>query len=617
MFDNFFKGKDYNAYNRLGCHPREEDGSWDFVVWAPNARSVSLVGDFNGWTIGKTPMENVNGIWSVRSVKAKFGDNYKYAVMGSDGIARFKADPFALHCETGPATASKVWSLQGFEWKDSGYITRRSIADSLKCPVNIYEMHLGSWRKSPDAVYPNYRLLADKLSAYCVQMGYTHVELLPVTEYPYGGSWGYQATGYFAPTSRYGTPQDFMYFVDKLHSHNIGVIIDWVPAHFSRDAHSLAIFDGTPLFERSDTLMANHPQWGTLIFDYAKPEVRSFLISSAMSFFDRFHIDGIRTDAVSSMIFLDYGRDKTNFTPNQDGGNICYEAVSLLKELNLAVNASFPGCITIAEESDNYPCVTSPDGLGFTYKWDMGFMHDTLDYLALPHSSRKNAHEKLTFSMMYSFSEHYILAFSHDEVVHGKKSMLDKMYGTYDEKFALLRTLFGFVYAHPGKKLMFMGSEFGQFIEWDFDRPLDWFLLDYPMHYKLREYVRFLNKFYKYHDALFSVDDSWDGFRWLNVDESELCCTAFMRTGISEKHIICVCNFSDSEVRLSIGLPAAGKLTPVLNSDSPRFGGLGTTAVGKVSSNPVNFCEFRHSAVLTLPPLSCVYYFYNPAEAEK
>ena len=616
MYDNFFTGKEHKAYEYLGCHPHNGGDSWDFAVWAPNAVSVSVSGDFNGWDPCKTPMTNTGGIWRAGSVRASRGDNYKYAVTGQGGTTRLKADPFALHSETGPATASRVWSIDGFEWTDAGYLARRESANSLKRPVSVYELHLGSWRKPPGALYPNYRQLADELSEYCSYMGYTHVELLPITEYPYGGSWGYQVTGYFAPTSRYGTPQDFMYFVDRLHSRNIGVIIDWVPAHFSRDAHGLSFFDGTPLFERADALMANHPQWGTLIFDYAKPEVRSFLISSAMSFFDRFHVDGIRADAVSSMVFLDYGRKGGLFTPNSEGGNICYEAVSLLRELNAAVGVAFPGCITIAEESDNYPGVTHPDGLGFTYKWDMGFMHDTLDYLSLPHNCRSSAHRKLTFSMMYCFSERHMLAFSHDEAVHGKKSMLDKMHGRYEEKFALLRAFFGFVFAHPGKKHIFMGAEFGQFIEWDFDRQLDWFLLDYPMHSKLREYVRILNKFYKHQDALYSIDDSWAGFRWLNADESELCCTAFMRTGVSGTHIICACNFSDSDANLTAGLPAAGKLIPVLNSDSVRFGGNGKVGVGKVVSAPACFREYSHSAVLRLPALSCIYYFFKTTEAE-
>ncbi len=615
MCGNWFTENEYRAYNNLGCRPSCTDGSWDFAVWAPNARRVSLVGDFNEWDPDRSPMSNSDGVWHISTSDAKHGDNYKYLILGADGKARMKADPLAVHCETGPATASKVWRLDGFVWSDSAYLRRRSAADSYKRPVNIYELHIGSWRKSELAIYPNYRLVADELCEYCAHMGYTHVELLPITEYPFGGSWGYQVSGYFAPTSRYGTPQDFMYFVDKLHSRNIGVIMDWVPAHFPRDEHGLSRFDGTALFERSDELMASHPQWGTLIFDYAKPEVRSFLISSAMSFFDRYHIDGIRVDAVSSMLFLDYGREKDAFTPNMDGGNICFEAVDFLKELNLAVKTEYPGCITIAEESDNFPGVTDSEGLGFTYKWDMGFMHDTIDYLSIAHQNRRKAHDKLTFSMMYAFSERYILAFSHDEVVHGKKSMLDKFYGTYDEMFSLMRAFYGFVYAHPGKKLSFMGSEFGQFIEWDFDKQLDWFLTDYPMHEKLREYVRFLNKFYKHHDAMYSIDGSWDGFSWLSVDESELCCAAFMRTGVSGRRIICACNFSDKERRLTIGIPDSGRLIQIMDSTCEFWGGSARASHSNVLSSPVGFREFRHSAVVRLSPLSCAYYFYKTSEA--
>ena len=523
----FNTGNAQAAYLLLGCHFLPEAQCHRFVVWAPHARAMSLVGDFNSWDKSATPMkQEKNGLWSAYVKGLKNGDLYKYCIWQYGGGTVLKADPFAFHSETGPGTASKVWDIEGYAWGDESYLAGRTQKKPQQEPMSIYEVHLGSWRwRVEKERYPWYRKIADQLALYCQEMGYTHVELLPVTEYPFDGSWGYQVTGYFAPTSRYGTPQDFMYFIDTLHQAGIGVIMDWAPAHFPRDEHGLRRFDGTALFEHENPIQAEHPEWGTLIFNYGRPEVQSFLISSAMHFFDQYHIDGLRVDAVSSMLYLDYGRNPGHFVPNKNGGNISLEAMEFLRKLNEAVLTRYPGCFTMAEESTAYPLVTRPpydDGLGFTFKWDMGFMHDMLEYLAMDPYFRHNHHDKLTFSMMYAFSEHFVLAFSHDEVVHGKKSLLDKMYGDYEEKFATLRTLFGYQFAHPGKKLHFMGSEFGQFIEWDYQKELDWLLLGYPQHAALQRWVAAMNRFYHIYACAVAVSTTaGTDFRWLSVDERE------------------------------------------------------------------------------------------------
>ena len=573
------------------------------------------MGDFNGWDTAATPMDRLpDGTWVQTVDGLHDGALYKYAVTGADGQTVLKADPFAAHCETGPATASKVWSLEGYVWHDRSYLRRRAERDVYRAPMSIYEVHLGSWRR-PETGLPWYRSVADELADYCREMHYTHVELLPVTEYPYDGSWGYQVTGYYAPTSRYGTPQDFMYFVDKLHRAGIGVIMDWVPAHFPKDAHGLARFDGTRLYECEEARMAEHPEWGTLIFDYAMPEVQSFLISSAMLFFDRYHIDGIRVDAVSSMLYLNYARRDGEWTPNRDGGNINLGAVAFLQKLNTTLLTAWPGCMTIAEESSAYPGVTKPPydgGLGFSFKWDMGFMHDTLDYLELDPYFRKYHHDKLTFSMMYAFSENFILAFSHDEVVHGKKSMLDKMYGTYEQKFAALRALYGYQFAHPGKKLTFMGSEFGQFIEWNYKQGLDWLLLDYPMHKAMQRWCSALNACYHSSRALWDIDDGWDGFTWLNVDDAERSAIAFLRAARNGRRVVCVCNFTP--VRYDdfvIGLPKRGVLRELLSSDAEDFGGTGIRNAPEIRSEDAPFGALPCSARVTLPPLSTVYFTFT------
>lgn len=605
------------AYLAFGCRYIPECGLHRFCVWAPNAREVSVVGDFNGWDGYASPMtRREDGVWCAFVGNVKQGDVYKYRVVGANGQTVLKADPFAFHAETGPATGSKVWDIEGYEWTDGKYMKKRESTTPQCKPMSIYEMHIGSWRKREGEVFPNYRNVADELADYCLRMGYTHVELLPVTEYPYEGSWGYQVTGYFAPTSRYGTPQDFMYFVDRLHRDGIAVIVDWVPAHFPKDEHGLRLFDGTPCFECSEPRMAEHPDWGTMIFDYARPQVKSFLISSAMIFFDKYHVDGIRVDAVSSMLYLDYGRRAGEWTPNRDGGNINLGAVEFLREMNSAVLTSYPGAVTIAEESTAFPLVSRPPdvgGLGFSFKWDMGFMHDTLDYLSLDPFFRGGSHNKLTFSMMYAFSENFILAFSHDEVVHGKASMLNKMWGDYDQKFASLRTLYAYQFAHPGKKLMFMGGEFGQFIEWNFTQALDWLLLDYPKHRAMSDFVCELNHIYSSTPALYEIEDSWDGFEWLNVNDSSRSSVAFMRKcPAKHSYLICALNFTPVEYTdFVIGLPEHGTLTEIINSDDVRYGGEGVHNAESIRSLDEEFDGHPCSAKITLPPLGAVWFSFK------
>lgn len=613
----FNSGKAQKAWLCYGCRYIPELDAHRFIVWAPNARSVSLVGNFNFWDRSATFMERLEGgVWACFVEGLCNGELYKYCVTGADGGQVLKADPFAAFSQNGSETASIVWDGVDYEWRDGDYMQRRHGRDFMTEPMSIYELHPGSWRSlEPDR--PLYRALADALTEYCRDMGYTHVEIMPVTEYPYDGSWGYQVTGYYAPTSRYGTPEDFKYLVDTLHTAGIGLIMDWVPAHFPKDEHGLARFDGTPLFECSEKRMAEHPEWGTLIFDYSSPQVRSFLVSSACKFFEDYHIDGIRVDAVSSMLYLNYGRREGEYTPNRDGGSVNLDAVSFLQRLNSTILVNYPGALTIAEESTAFPLITAPPesgGLGFCFKWDMGFMHDTLDYMAMDPYFRSNNHDKLTFSMMYAFSENFVLAYSHDEVVHGKRSMLDKMYGDYDQKFASLRTLYGYQFAHPGKKLTFMGGEFGQFIEWNWEKELDWLLLDYPRHRQLRDFCRELNRVYTAHPALYRVDDSWDGFKWLNVDDRDRSSIAFLRaSGEDGSYLAAVFNFTPVEYSdFVIGLPEQGTLELLLCSDDERFGGLGAPVEQSIESSEESFLDLRYSARLELPALSCLIYEFIP-----
>ena len=488
-----------------------------------------------------------------------------------------------------------------------------------KRPVSIYEMHLGSWRRHEDGNFFTYRETADELVPYLKKMGFTHVELMPLTEHPFDGSWGYQVTGYYSVTSRYGTPQDFMYLVDKLHEAGIGVILDWVPAHFPRDAHGLRKFDGTALFEHENPLQGEMPQWGTMLFNYGRPEVQSFLVSSAVFFMDVYHIDGMRIDAVSSMLYLNFGKEEGQYIPNKYGGTDNIDAIAFLKKLNSVILTCFPGAMMIAEESSAYPLVTKPPydgGLGFTFKWDMGFMNDSLKYMETDHLFRKYKHNSLTFSMQYAFSENYILPFSHDEVVHGKRSMVDKMFGDYWQKFASLRAFYGYIFAHPGKKLLFMGNEFAQFIEWNFAQELDWFLLDYDSHRSMQTYLKKLNGFYQKHRALYEIEDSWDGFDWLNVNDSDNSVIAFMRLSGpwrgKVQRIVSVTNFTPVvHYDYKIAMPQTGVLREILNSDDPAFGGSGVKNLPeiRVEANPFNGKDA--SAQITLPPLATVYFMFD------
>jgi 1,4-alpha-glucan branching enzyme len=617
----FNTGEAQQAYATFGCHFIEALKAHRFIVWAPNAQAVSVVGDFNNWDPEKNPMEKKEtGVFIAFIEGLSDGDIYKYQIKGCDGQVRLKADPFAFHAEVRPRTASKVWDLSGYAWHDETWMRERE-GDIFKKPVSVYEVHMGSWRTKEGYNFPNMRETADELSEYVAEMGYTHVELLPLTEYPLDDSWGYQVTGFYAVTSRYGTPQDFMYFVDTMHRKGIGVILDWVPAHFPKDAHGLARFDGTCLYEHQNPMKANHPQWGTLIFNYGRPEVVSFLVSSAMLFLDVYHIDGLRVDAVTSMLYLDYARKKGEWIPNEHGGNIDLAAEAVLKKLNSVVLTRHPGAITVAEESTAYPMVTRPPydgGLGFKFKWNMGFMHDTLAYMSMDPFFRQHHHNRITFSMHYAFSENFILPYSHDEVVHGKKSMLDKMFGDYDQKFSGLRALYGFMFAHPGKKLLFMGSDFGQFIEWDYKKELDWFLLKYPRHTEMQRFVRQLNHLYRERPSLYEQDGGWEGFTWLNVDEREKSALAFLRIAADgREYTVCAFNFTPvAQEKFTIGLPMPGILREVLNSDEGHYGGNGVKNEGAVESVEEGFIGLPNRAYLKLPPLAAVYFDYKPKEIE-
>lgn len=617
--DLFYSGRSTKAYSFMGNHFVPGLNAHRFCLWAPNAFEVYVVGDFNSWNVKSDPMERYRGLWVVTVKGLSDGENYKYYLKGADGVWEYKTDPYAFHCETTPANSSKVWAIDGYRWKDREWMKKREKKNILKEPVSIYELHPGSWRKKPDYEFPAWREMAEELAEYASDMGFTHVELMPVNEFPFDGSWGYQVTGFFAITSRFGTPQDFMYFVDRLHKAGIGVLVDWVPAHFPKDIHGLPHFDGTWLYEHKNPIRREHPQWGTHIFNYNRPEVKSFLISSAAMLIDVYHLDGLRVDAVSSMIYLDYGK-QDNYVPNKDGGNIDYEAVGFLKDLNSSILGSHPGVFTVAEESTAFPLVTKPPyigGLGFTFKWNMGFMHDTLEYMHMDPLFRKGAHDKMTFSMYYAFSENYILAYSHDEVVHGKQSMIDKMHGDYDEKIASLKTLYAFMFAHPGKKLLFMGNEFAQFIEWNYKKPLEWELLNYDSHRGVQSFVRSLNESYASMDAFFAMDDSWEGFTWLNVEDRSNSVFAFMRTG-KEGRMVGVFNFTPvARENYYVAMPADGTLELILNSDDECYYGKGAAVEKEAETRKIFLNGFEQGACLTLPPLSALFYRFEESVKEE
>ena len=610
----FKQGRNARAYEYFGAHPAE-DGAV-FRVWAPAAKAVSVAGEFNGWDSGANPMVPVaDGVWEAMIPGVKQYDAYKYCVTGADGQRRMKSDPYAFHSETRPANASKFFDLDGYDWQDGKYLKKLYARNVYASPVNIYEMHAGSWRLYVDGSPYSYRALADELVPYLEKMGYTHVEFMPLMEYPFDGSWGYQVTGYFAVTSRYGTPHDFMYLVDRLHQAGIGVIMDWVPAHFPKDAHGLYEFDGSCCYEYKDALKREHEGWGTRVFDFGKNEVVSFLVSSAEFFFDKFHVDGLRVDAVASMLYLDYGRSNGQWRPNIYGGRENLEAVAFLRYLNESVFRDYPHAMMIAEESTAWPMVSKPasdGGLGFNFKWNMGWMNDILRYCEMDGLSRKFNHDLITFSLFYAFSENFILPISHDEVVHGKKSLLDKMPGTYEEKFAGMKAFLGYMYAHPGKKLLFMGQEFGQFIEWNEKIQLDWFLLGYDAHRGLHDFTAKLNNIYKANASLWQIDYSWEGFNWLVSDDNDNSVVAFERMDYDGNTIVAVCNFTPvTRENYRIGVEKRGSLTVLLNSDDACFGGSGMHECSRIYTKKVPMHGKEHSFEITLPGLSCVYLKYS------
>ena len=608
----FHQGNNFRSYEYFGAH--RVDGGFVFRVWAPGADAVYLAGDFNAWNTDTPMQKNDNGgIWSLSLSGERFGNLLKYKyIIKRDGDLRFKSDPFAFYSETLSNTASIFFNLDGFCWTDNHYMNERRHNGyffhndiMLPKPINIYEVHLGSWKKNSSGGYLSYVEYAQELSKYVKEMGYTHVELMPIMEHPFEQSWGYQVCGFFAPTSRYGDPHSFMKFVDIMHSEGIGVILDWVPAHFPKDAHGLYEFDGSPLYEYQGKDRMENRTWGTRYFDVGRTQVQSFLISNALFWLDKYHIDGLRIDAVASMLYLDYDREPGEWNPNPDGSNINLQAVEFFKKLNAAADRHYPDCFMIAEESTDYPDVTSKSGLGFGYKWNMGWMNDTLDYISTDPFFRCGKHNKLTFSLMYAFNENYVLPISHDEVVHGKKSLLDKAFGDYEQKFATIRAYLAYMMTHPGKKLMFMGNEYGQFREWDFAGELEWFMTGYEMHQKLREYVKALNHLYKDTSALWELDCSWEGFRWIYADRSEDNVFAYMRIDKSGRKLIIILNFSGTEHKdYTVKVPVGGWYRELLSSDDYSYGGNRRETPRAVRSRKTASGE--HIIKKDLPPLSAV-----------
>ena len=605
-----------DAFRYMGCH--FADGGAVFRVWAPKAESVSVVGDFNFWNEQDLPMQKISdGVWEAFSVYAQPGGAYKYCVTGQNGRKVYKTDPYGTRCKALPDTSSVLEPPDSFVWHDGAYRARRKKQNALNRPLNIYEVHAGSWKRHADGSAYSWNDLTAELIPYVKDMGYTHIELLPIMEYPYDPSWGYQVTCYYAPTHRYGTPEQLMRFVDECHRQSLGVILDWVPAHFPKDENGLYEFDGACCYELSDPMMNEHPDWTTRIFDYGKPEVRSFLVSNACYWLERFHVDGIRVDAVASMLYLDYNRQV--YKPNRFGGKENLEAIEFLRELNNAAFRVNPAVMMIAEESTAFPLVTKPDyvgGLGFLFKWNMGWMNDMLRYMSLDPLYRKGDHNALTFSMTYAFSENFVLPLSHDEVVHGKCSLIGKMPGNYDDKFANLRVFYAYQMAHPGKKLNFMGNELAQFIEWNYTQGLDWVLLDYDRHRQMQAFVRELNHFYLEHPQLWENDSDWDGFQWIDCDDRDRSIVTFRRISRSGKELVVICNFCPVvRERYRVGLPKAGWYVPVLNTDEARFGGYGFMArPQKAEKEP--YQKLPYSAEFYLPPMSVTYYRFQRTKPE-
>jgi len=611
------EGRHEELYQRLGAHVSELDGVGGaaFAVWAPSARSVSVVGDFNHWDGRRHAMQSRggSGIWELFLPGVEPGARYKYEVRARDGSLHLKADPVAFAAERPPATASVVFRPE-HEWHDADWVANRATAVSLDRPISIYEVHLGSWRRNSleDNRSLTYRELADELAEYALDLGFTHVELLPVMEHPFAGSWGYQVTGFYAPTARFGSPDDFRTFVDRLHGHGLGVILDWVPAHFPRDDFALARFDGTALYEHADPRRGEHPDWGTLVFNLGRREVRNFLLADALFWLREYHADGLRVDAVASMLYLDYSRKPGQWIPNAYGGNEDLDAVSFLRELNEVVHGRQAGSLMIAEESTAWPGVSRPTytgGLGFGLKWNMGWMHDTLDYFSRDPIHRRYHHNQLTFGLVYAFSENFVLPLSHDEVVHGKGSLLRKMAGDRWQQFANLRALYGHMWAHPGKKLLFMGGELAQEREWGHDRSLDWHLLEQAEHGSVQLLVRDLNRLYRDEPALWERDFDPSGFRWLEVNDSSSNTLAYARfSGDGSRTLVCVGNLSPvPRAGYRVGLPRAGRWRELLNTDATIYGGSGIVNSAELEAEPIGWHGVEHSVELTLPPLGVVW----------
>jgi 1,4-alpha-glucan branching enzyme len=605
----FREGTHATLYRNLGCHLAPKGGA-SFGVWAPNARSVSVIGDWNGWKAGVDvlqPRWDHSGIWEGEVAKVERGHAYKFAITNVHGAHEERADPYAFHCEIAPASASKAWSLE-YEWGDGDWMAGRAKRNAMEAPFSVYEVHLGSWRRDAGNALPTYRDIATPLAEYARWLGFTHVELMPITEHPFYGSWGYQTTGYFAPTSRYGTPQDFMFLVDVLHQHGIGVILDWVPSHFPEDPHALAKFDGTHLYEHADPRLGFHPEWKSAIFNYGRHEVRAFLTSSAHFWLEKYHIDGLRVDAVASMLYLDYGRQPGEWIPNAHGGHENLDAIEFLKHLNVTVGRDFPDTRTIAEESTAWPQVSRPvftGGLGFSMKWNMGWMHDTLEYFAHDPIYRRYHHDALTFSLWYAFTENFTLPLSHDEVVYGKKALLEKMPGDRWQKFANLRLLLGYMWTHPGKKLLFMGGEIGQMREWHHERQLDWELTGEADHAGLQQWVRDLNRAYTERPELHRLDFSGAGFEWVDNHDSDASVITFLRKSEDGATVLVACNFTPV-VRhgYRIGVPHGGAWLEALNSDAPFYGGSGVGNMGRVQATDDTSHGRPHCLSVTLPPLA-------------
>ena len=614
----FNEGTHVRVFEKLGAHVAEQDGTAGvvFAVWAPNAEAVSVIGDFNGWDFNANALQprGSSGIWEGFIPRLGQGTLYKYSIKPRFSWQRIeKADPYGFAAELRPRTASMVWDLSNYEWHDHDWVARRRESQAFDAPISIYEVHLGSWRRVPETNgFLTYRDLGHQLAEYCQMMGYTHVELLPISEHPLDASWGYQTVGYFAPTSRFGTPDDFRAFVDILHQAGIGVLLDWVPAHFPRDAHGLASFDGTALYEHADPRQGEHPDWGTKIFNYSRNEVRSFLISNAVYWVEQYHIDGLRVDAVASMLYLDYSREAGQWVPNQYGGRENLEAISFLQRMNEVVHTECPGVLTVAEESTAWPQVSRPPymgGLGFSLKWNMGWMHDTLSYISEDPVHRRWHHNELTFSLLYAFQENFVLPLSHDEVVHGKGSMLSKVPGDAWQKFATLRLLYAYMWGHPGKKLLFQGLDFGHGDEWTETHSVDWHLLQYPYQAGLQRCVADLQRLYRQYPALYQVDFDWQGFQWLESHDNENSVFAFLRRGHSPSDlVVVVCNFTPvprNEYR--VGVPTGGSWCEVLNTDSSVYSGGNVGNGGQVWALDEPWAGQPHSLSLTLPPLGAIY----------